>query len=376
MPAKDELIKIIKFFKLDFRFTHWREHLFMAEQGAYSDDICDMLLPEARVDAESVEKSGNFLDIPPNQENLGTPDIEIGGIAESDGQRFGIKYLDRPRNCLIISGAGGGKTVCARALCINVDKNNQTQSANPTLLFIIDIKPDYLDLKHKLIGDTVILSVVNNAKIGLNGPENVSPFIWIGQISLSLAGRLGLIKSRTGLAAIIIYLLLAMNPGLKKQDLNNPGVSIHLKWPTLKTILKAAQNPKLSDIFFSKASYTESLIGALEGLLWDSGTIFDCCNGIDMNSIIAQKKHVILNVSTLPSYITHIITDIFINQVLIKRMAENYKTSHTDLIFVLDESDLLLASDVSNFPDLSPLDRLHRLGREMGIMSCVCVSGF
>ena len=96
----------------------------------------------------------------------------------------------------------------------------------------------------------------------LNGPENVAPYIWIGQISLSIAGRLKLISSRTGLTSIIAALLLIMNPGLKEQDLKDPSVSKHLTYPPLGIVLKAIRhNKKIADVFFSKATYTQSLIG-------------------------------------------------------------------------------------------------------------------
>lgn len=128
-------------------------------------------------------------------------------------------------------------------------------------------------------------------------------------------------------------------------------------------------------MFSSKANYSQSLSQSLDGLLQDSGELLSCCNGLDINDVIEQKKHCIINVSSLPAYVIHVITDICVLQLLVKRQAENYKTDHTDVVFILDESDLLLESDVSNFADLSPLDRLFRLGREMGLMSCVSLSG-
>ena len=374
--SRTELIKIIKYYQLDFRFSHWKEHLFMAEQKIYSDDFCDVLLDEARFDGEKIGESGNWLYRPPTVDELGNPDIDLGNLIELEQQRFGIKFLDRPRNCLILGGAGSGKTVCTRNICINVDKLNQKQKGNPTLLCIIDQKSDYAgDFKDNIIGETSIFSVIKNLKFGLNGPKNVPPYIWIGQVSISLAGRLGLITSRTCLTSIIATLLPLLNKGLNRKDLNDPSVSSDLIWPSLETILKITQEKKIMEIFSSKAVYSQSLSQSLEGLLQDSGELFNCCNGLDINDIFQKQRHCIIHTLNLPAYVTHIITDICINQVLVKRIAENYKTDHTDIIFVLDECDLLLGSDISNFPDLSPLDKLFRLGREMGVMSIVNISG-
>ena len=252
--SRTKLIDFIKFYKLDFRFAHWNEHLFMAEQGLYPDSFCEILLDDARADGETVERSGNRLDMSPTKDELyaeGKPDIEIGNLLESDKQRFGIRFKDRPRNILISGGCGSGKTICSYSIVTNIDKINQTQPDNPTLFVIIDIKPSYLELIDMLSGPVVVLSAINNAKVGLNGPENVAPYIWIGQISLSIAGRLKLISSRTGLTSIIAALLLIMNPGLKEQDLKDPSVSKHLTYPPLGIVLKAIRhNKKIADVFF------------------------------------------------------------------------------------------------------------------------------
>ena len=37
---RNELINIIRRYRLDFRFLHWRQHLFMAEEGKYSEGLC------------------------------------------------------------------------------------------------------------------------------------------------------------------------------------------------------------------------------------------------------------------------------------------------------------------------------------------------
>jgi len=53
-----QLISIITRYLLHFRFPRWKEDLFMAEEGFYSEDFCQMLLPEARDDANWVEDNG------------------------------------------------------------------------------------------------------------------------------------------------------------------------------------------------------------------------------------------------------------------------------------------------------------------------------
>jgi len=341
-----------------------------------------MLLPQARHDAKVIEDQGNFLWRPPEETELyaeGIPDIELGTLIEADPLlRCGIRFKDRPRNLLVVGGAGGGKSVLCRKICVEIDLLNQRYPKRKiTLLIIIDPKSEYGDLKFKLKGKVKIYSPHYNLRIGLNGPDDVPPSVWIGQLTMSIAARIGLIVSRTCLAAIIMRLLVSLNPGLHIKDLEDASVAKDLTWPPLKIVLEIAKKKEILEVYSSKGDYGKTLIQALDGLLYDSGSLFDCCNGLDINKeIIEAKSHCIFNVSNTPSYITHLITDIAINQVMVRKLYLNYKCDHTDEIFLIDECDLLVESDVAHFSDgMSPLDKLHRLGRELGLMSIVSISG-
>lgn len=379
MGARTTLLRIIKGYQLDFRFPKWRETFFCITQGIYSDDFCAILLPEAQHDAEQVEKLGNFLGQPPEEDELQTEgpyDIEIGTAVEAN-TRVGIRYLDRPRNTLIFGSAGSGKTVTTRKICLGVDANNAKSPNNPTLLILMDLKGDNQDLSRKLRERVVRLSTTDNLRIGLNGPPDVPPYVWISHISLSLAARLGLIVSRTCLAGIIGRLLVSLNPGVATEDLMNPTVMKDLIWPPLAMVLDAMRMQKVLDVYSSKASYGQTLIQMLSGLLQDSGQLFDCCNGLDINAeIIKAKRHCIIDATNTPPYILHLVNDYLINYLLVSRLFNNHKCDHTDVLYGYDESDILTESDWEEaFQDgLSPLNRLNRLGREVGLMSMVSIS--
>ena len=141
-----QLINIIKRYHLDFRFPRWKEDLYMAENGFYSEEFCQMLLQEARDDADWVEDNGVFLWRPPDESELykeGRPDIELGNLIEAvPPLRCGVDFKSRPKNVLLVGSAGSGKTVSGKSICLNIDKANQLDPDNPTLLIIIDPKKD------------------------------------------------------------------------------------------------------------------------------------------------------------------------------------------------------------------------------------------
>ena len=89
---RSELIRIIKHFHLDYRETVWKERLFMAEHGMYSEEFCQSLLYEARLAADAVVDQGNVLWRPPDEDEFyaqGEPDIELGSLIEGMGGLFG-----------------------------------------------------------------------------------------------------------------------------------------------------------------------------------------------------------------------------------------------------------------------------------------------
>jgi len=379
MNGRNRLIRIIKHYLLDYRFPKWRETLFLIKQGIYDDAFCEILISEAENDAEEIEKQGLFLWRAPEEEELygdRPPDIELGRAIETD-VRIGILYKEGPKNVLIFGSAGSGKTVTCRDIIVGIDTQNQLCPDNPTILWVLDMKSDNQDLKQILKGDVILLSISDNLRIGLNGPPNVPPYIWIGQVSISLAVRLGLAVSRTCLAGIISLLLVVLNPGLTQSDLTDPTVTVHLTWPSLAMVLDALRIKKILDLYSTKAGYGQTLVQLLSGLLHDSGRLFDCSEGLDINKeVIGKNQHCVIAAYNIPSYIVHIVNDYFINYMSVSRFFENYKCDHTDVLFVYDEADLLLESDFENaFSDgMSPTNRLNRLGREIGLMSLTSVS--
>jgi len=205
-------------------------------------------------------------------------------------------------------------------------------------------------------------------RLGLDGPSDVPPVIWINHITTWLAARLGLVISRTTLAKIVHWALALLNPNPENQE---------ILWPSLRLILEIVLYAGLT-CFSSKADYSKTLIQLLESILQDSGSLLDCSNGfLVQRDVISAGKNCVIDVSNLPDYLRHYLMDCLIGQVLVSRLHNRHKVDRTDIMYCIDEGDLLVCRESENaFPNgLSPLSLMARLGRELGLQSTIGVSG-
>lgn len=369
---KTALYQMILQFRLYQRHQYWVEILYMIENNMIDDYRCrDIMIAQAIPTSEFIKDIGLWLWRPPESEELyaeGYPDVQLGNLIEgAEKLRFGIRILDRTRNVLILGSSGSGKTTTLRNICKGIHEHNKKHPDQFISVIIIDPKPDYLHLPESFGPEWMVFSPNHNLKIGLNGPENTPHKVWLNAITTSLAARLNLIASRTTLASMIDWFVTKLNP--------DPGKT--LIYPSLEMILEACKNNRFLDCFSSKAAYGQTLVQALEGLIHDSNGMFDCSNGLDLQKdVIDKKKHAIFNTANLPAYVTNTLSDRVIDAQLVPRLHNQYKCDRSEVIYLLDESDLLVAtSSEEKFPDkMSPLSKLERLGREMGLGACVGIS--
>jgi hypothetical protein len=365
-----QLYSIIMQYQLHFRSKEWNQLKEDIEDGTLTEKHADFYLAEAHEAARWVVENGNWLWQPPEEAELfadGPPDIFLGNLVEGLKYRCGIRLTGRPRNCLVVGSAGYGKTVLLRNICKKINDYNLRNPNKKIIVIIIDSKGDFWDLPLLFGPDWQLFSRYHGLRFGLNGPAGVPPQLWISQISTALAARLGMMLSRTVFTQLIDRLLIAMNP--------NPGNS-PLVYPPLALVLEAVKNKAIAECVSQKESYDQTMIQSIEGFLQDSENLFDCCNGLDINSAIADGRHVILDIVNTEASVRNFIADLAIDQVMIPRLQHGIKVDNTERIFMLDEVDLLIDKKFeAAFKDgMSPLSKLSRLGREFGLGSIISIS--
>ncbi len=365
-----ELIQKLERYRVD-RYPYWEQIKFMAERNMLSEQSCKVLLYQLEPLIQQQKDFPNLLHRIPDEKELnadGKPDIVLGHLVEDPTIEFGLRLSDRPRNIVIAGAAGSGKTVTLRNICFKVHEYNKAHPEKRITLIVIDPKQDFTDLREKLGPDWLHFSVHNNLRLGLDGPADVPPIVWINHITTWLAARLGLVISRTTLAKIVYWALAILNP--------TPDETA-LTWPSLRLILEIVLYAGLLS-FSSKADYSKTLIQLLEGLLQDSASLLDCADGFQIQRDIVQSgKNCVIDVSNLPDYLRHYLLDCLIGQELISRLNSGHKTDCTEVMYFIDEGDLLVHPDSERafFPHLSPLSAMARLGRELGLQATIGVSG-
>lgn len=319
---------------------------------------------------EEVIRTGNYLPAVPTREvyeSQGKPEIELGDLIEVPGARFGNFISGRWPSTIIAGISGSGKTVTARGLIKKIQKFwNSDLGREWISLIILDSKGDYLDLPHEFGDVFQCVSINSGCHLGINGPESVPAGIWINALTRALAARLGLIAARTTLASVIHWLLPILNP----EPVQGP-----LRYPSLRLILQTLRQAA-PECFSTRSDYTKWLVQQLTGLLQDSGELFDTFNGLELNrDTLEPRKHLIFNIANLPDYLRHLVIDLLILQVMVPRLHRGLKHANpTGILFLIDESDLLLKSEGCYIDGLSPLSQAIRQMREEKVMMTLGVS--
>lgn len=351
---------------LDAQHPELADIRFQIENHLIDEQLAQDLLLAYDPEIRHAMDHPNPLRRPPTSEELyacGPPDIEIGHLADSPEVRFGLRIRDRPRNILIAGNAGSGKTNATVVILEGVNRLNKADPERFISLIILDKKNDYAPRIRDWSNVLRLNAHHPGTRIGLSSPEGVAPKIWANWDASIFCPLADLVSAWTGVSAATQWLHQVMNAADPKRD----------RWPSFALLLELARSGAIEK-WLGKKEYARSLINQLEAIT-QATDVFDCFGGLDLErDIIRPRKHMLFELNNLsPSWVRQFLMNLLFAQVLIGRMLRGQKTSRTEVIFVLDESDQDVTAEVDRaFPDnMSPLSLMLRMGREYGIMAII-----
>lgn len=300
----------------------------------------------------------NWLAAPPALEDLydlhRPPDFEIGQTTET-----GVRYGPRMRHdcgSIVIAGiSGGGKTSAVQAIIVGT---HQRLHRVATLVF--DVKGDYTCIAAMRHPAVRVHKLREEVPLCLFRPPVGVPLdAWLASVATYFCEYRGLKKSR--------HLFLDAARRLCKhfgvdQDPTKP-------WPSLFNVLdylRQLRGPK----FGKEAEYRYSLINELQGLLEDTGTVFDTCDGIDVDQhMLAPGGATVLQMETLPAPAQQMIISLTVERIIAKRVAANVHNPGLEVLIVLDEAQQILSrkADWEASNGIAPLASQLLRAREAGI---------
>jgi hypothetical protein len=331
----------------------------LATQGRLSEAMCQfhvrhLLLSPPRC-------TGSLAHPPTLQEWRAAVKVEApaGVLTEVDGAEFGARLSDRVEHWAVAGCTGSGKTVTLRRLALAV------AALLRVVLLIFELKRDYADFVTRLGVPCVRVSVENGTWFGLQAPAGVSDRDWAMVIAVILAARCGLKHATTSIARMLTWLVEHLNRGSSGDRL----------WPDLQLLcdVAVAAPPAL---FAAKEDYERSSIQVLDGVAHALGPFARTFRGIDLEQFFSKGTSIVVDLTTLAPPAQWVVIDVLLSQVLIGRMARDQEADRTEILMLMDESDLLVTdqANASFLGEQSPLMRVLRQGREYGIMAALGIN--
>jgi len=376
-PDVNRLYRLIKQYRLDIR--HAKELGYIVrriESGRMRPQQARRWLKRRKFRrwiADQV-REGNYLPAAPTPADLKLDDrvrdIVIGRSIEQPESPIHIAVRSGVSHVLIVGKPNSGKSVTLRRYFKKLHDFGQRNPQFKVQIVFCDLKRD-VNNPETLFGDDFIHITIHDPsklRFALNGPPGVLSRAWGATLSDVLANRLGLIVSRTCLSAVYNWVLPILNP--------SPIPGQPLKPPSLKLILDILVNSPAS-CWGEKIDYIRTLVQKLSALLVDAGGLFDADTGFEINSVLAQGKHCIIDMADFdPPYLRYLIIDLLFKQTMSYRIHNHLKTDRTQICLGADEGDFIFSpqAQAAYADSLSPGSAGGRLLREYGIQLVVSAS--
>ena len=281
------------------------------------------------------------------------PDFEVGTTTET-GIRYGPRIASDCGSIVVTGITGGGKT----SLVQNIVVGTHNRLANVAVL-VFDVKGDYTCLASLVDPGVRVHKMREEVPVCLfRPPAGVSWGAWSATVATYLCEYRGLKKSRHLFLDIVRRL--CMHFGVDK-DPNKP-------WPSLYNVLDYLKQMRGSK-FGKEAEYKASLMNELQGLLEDTGIVFNTCDGIDIEQhLLVPGGITVLQMETLPTPAQQLIISLGVERLIARRVAANIHNPPLGVLVVLDEAQLVLSrkADWEAANGIAPLASQLLRARETG----------
>jgi len=318
-------------------------------------EVVSLMLDEYE---EEQRHNPNYLErAPEDEEELygpgGGPDFPFGRTTETQVP-YAPRIVHDCSNMVLTGIAGAGKTTGVMHVIDGVFGNYRSVA---TIVF--DIKGD-LTCEATHNHPHVHVHKARSLRFNpLRPPPGVPLEEWLTKAATIIVEYRGLKKSR--------HVLLQ---GMKRlcqhfgvdRDPSKP-------WPSLPNALDYVM--RMPGSSFSKhADYKGSLVNELQGLLDDTGEIFDTSDGIDIDAHMLTPGGIfVLQMETLDVPAQQVIISLIVMYIIHARIARNVRNPPLEVLIVLDEAQLVLslAADRASANGIAPVAQAVIAGREMGV---------
>lgn len=300
----------------------------------------------------------NWLAVPPEQDDLYPPtcppEFEIGTTTET-GIRIGLRIALDCGSLVVTGITGGGKTTVVQNTLVKIH-----QKLPNVAQLVFDIKGDFTDVAAIFHPKVRVFRIREEVPLCLiKPPKGVSRESWLPRVATYLCEYRGLKKSRHLLLDVLRRL--CVHFGVDK-DPTRP-------WPSLFNVLDFLKSMRGSR-FGKEAEYRASLINELQGLLDDSGAVFDTCDGVEvLDHLLSPGGITVLQMETLPDPAQQFIIALVVERIIASRVAQNVHNVALEVLVVLDEAQLVLSrkADYESENGVAPLAVQLLRGRETGV---------
>ncbi|MEK6677162.1 MAG: DUF87 domain-containing protein, partial [Planctomycetota bacterium] len=286
----------------------------LIELGEMDDGLAECCLYRCQAYVKQRRQRPNFLAPPPTHEELypegeEPPDLVIGHLVDRPEVPVGISLRGAVHGVLA-GTTGSGKSVTLSRLMAAAREYNRHHPDQPLSVLVLDRMPIFLKPTALLGDDCLHFDVHSTLRLSAKSPVGVPSDLWINHYAETFCARAGLKAARITLADVMRRLVAGMNPAGAKRPL----------FPDFRLMLEALRRlPKST--FADKNPYVDSLTQWLMDITYGTGGLFESFYGLDLEEdIIARGKSAVISMPQMaPSWISSLIQDTFVNELLLGR---------------------------------------------------------